>query len=116
MVVPCRILAEYSDPTKAGSTVAVIDPSTGGSEQLKTPFSSLGNISVCEAGGKLRLATVGTSPKKPSAVAVLEVASPAALAASTPADWTILQVSSKSEVCKCRCQVSQSSAIIMYAH
>ena len=58
-----RILAKYSDP-KAGGTVALIDPSSKKHATLSIPYASLGGLSVSEAGGRLLLATLGTSPKK----------------------------------------------------
>jgi hypothetical protein len=59
----CRIVAKYSDP-KTGGTVVLIDPSSGNSETVPIPYASLGSLSVSEAGGRLLLATVGTSPKR----------------------------------------------------
>ena len=51
-----------------------------------------------QVGGKLLVATTGGSPLKPSEVALLEVDSVEALAASTPEQWLVLQRSSKAQV------------------
>ena len=94
----CRILAKYSDPKAAGTTVVLLDPKTGAHEELALPRPSLGSLSVVEAKGKLLLATVGGSPKKPSAVIALQVGSPDELIKSKPSQWVVLKEASTSQV------------------
>ena len=94
----CRILAKYSDPKAAGTTVILLDLETGKHEELALPRPSLGSLSVVEAKGKLLLSTVGGSPKKPSAVIALEVASPEELIKSKPSQWVVLKEASTSQV------------------
>lgn len=80
-----RLVADYSDPSSAGSELIIIDPATGETVGVKSPYSSFGSLSV--AGGKL--VTVGGSPTRPSEVAVLDFKSDIATAGSE--QWTSLK-------------------------
>lgn len=51
-----------------------------------------------QVGGKLVVGTSGTSPLKPSEVALLEVSSVEELIASKPEQWQTLQRSSRAQV------------------
>lgn len=92
------ILAVYSAPETAGSTLAVINPADGSVKELKTPYTSYGNICVQQVNGRLLVGLLGTSPLKPSEVALLDVASVDELIASTPEQWQTLQRSSSAQV------------------
>lgn len=93
-----RILAKYSDPKASGTTVVLIDPDTGKSQELQTPRPSLGSLTVVESSGKLLISTVGGSSKKPSAVLALEVNSPDELLAAKPSQWVVLREASTTKV------------------
>jgi dipeptidyl aminopeptidase/acylaminoacyl peptidase len=92
------ILAVYSAPETAGSTLAVISPADGKVKELRTPYSSYGNVNVQQVNGRLLVGLLGTSPLKPSEVALLDVGSVDELIASTPEQWQALQQSSRAQV------------------
>ncbi len=56
LVKPCltsvlpthRLLVEYSDPARAGGSLAVVDPAMGTLTDLHTPFTSFGSLSVAQ--------------------------------------------------------------------
>ncbi|CAK0782907.1 hypothetical protein CVIRNUC_006102 [Coccomyxa viridis] len=91
-----RLLLVYSDPKKAGSTLAILDGAR--LQELSTPYTSFGSLSLGTAGGKLILATVGDSPTKASEVAVLTVDGPEQLLSAQPAQWEVLRKASKEEI------------------
>ncbi len=39
---------EYSDPARAGGSLAVVDPALGTLTDLHTPFTSFGSLSVAQ--------------------------------------------------------------------
>lgn len=39
---------EYSDPARAGGSLAVVDPASGTLTDLHTPFTSFGSLSVAQ--------------------------------------------------------------------
>ncbi len=43
-----RLLVEYSDPARAGGSLAVVDPTLGTLTDLHTPFTSFGSLSVAQ--------------------------------------------------------------------
>ena len=43
-----RLLVEYSDPARAGGSLAVVDPASGTLTDLHTPFTSFGSLSVAQ--------------------------------------------------------------------
>lgn len=43
-----RLLVEYSDPARAGGSLAVVDPKEGTLTDLHTPFTSFGSLSVAQ--------------------------------------------------------------------
>ena len=43
-----RLLVEYSDPARAGGSLAVVDPALGTLTDLHTPFTSFGSLSVAQ--------------------------------------------------------------------
>ena len=45
-VCVCRLLVQYSDPLRAGGSLAVVDPASGSLTDLHTPFTSFGSLSV----------------------------------------------------------------------
>ena len=49
LLLPCRLLAKYADPSQAGTSLAVIDIHSGSATQLKTKYSSYSNIVTAEA-------------------------------------------------------------------
>ena len=51
----------------------------------------------------MRVAAAAGSALQPAAIALLEAASPAALAGSKPGDWQLLQLSATSEVGRLGC-------------
>ncbi|KAL3136839.1 hypothetical protein ABBQ38_005546 [Trebouxia sp. C0009 RCD-2024] len=93
-----RLLVLYSDPLRAGGSLAVVDPASGSLTDLNTPFTSFGSLSVAQVGGKLLVATTGGSSRKPSAVALLEVDSVDDLLKAKPDQWQMIRLSTKSQV------------------
>ncbi|KAL3158064.1 hypothetical protein ABBQ32_011673 [Trebouxia sp. C0010 RCD-2024] len=93
-----RLLVLYSDPLRAGGSLAVVDPASGSLTDLRTPFTSFGSLSVAQVGGKLLVATTGGSSRKPSAVALLEVSCVDDLLKSKPDQWQMIRLSTKSQV------------------
>lgn len=47
-VCVCRLLVQYSDPLRAGGSLAVVDPASGTLTDLHTPFTSFGSLSVAQ--------------------------------------------------------------------
>ena len=90
----CRILTQYSDPKDLGATLAVIDPESGSSEKVETPFAFLGSLSVAEAGGKFILTSAGGSPTQPSVITALVLDSVDDLPSAKADQWRILKKSS----------------------
>ena len=43
-----RLLVQYSDPARAGGSLAVVDPTSGTLTDLHTPFTSFGSLSVAQ--------------------------------------------------------------------
>ncbi|DBB15202.1 TPA: hypothetical protein ACH3X3_004206 [Trebouxia sp. C0006] len=93
-----RLLVEYSDPARAGGSLAVVDPALGTLTDLHTPFTSFGSLSVAQVGGNLLVATTGGSSQKPSAVALLEVGNVDELIKSEAHQWQSVRLSTKSEI------------------
>jgi dipeptidyl aminopeptidase/acylaminoacyl peptidase len=96
-----RILAVFSDPKAAGSTLALIDPASGGLTRLDTPFTSYSGptLAVHESpDGGVRVAAAAGSALQPAAIALLEAASLDALAGSKAADWQLVQLSAATPV------------------
>ena len=65
----------YSDPKKAGSTLAILDGSQ--LQELSTPYSSFGSLSLGTAGPHFQASKDGTLPKSshPSLLPVIPLAS-----------------------------------------
>ena len=61
LLLPCRLLAKYADPSQAGTSLAVIDIHSGSVTQLKTKYSSYSNIVAAEAS---RLPDMHTHPSR----------------------------------------------------
>ncbi|PSC76207.1 dipeptidyl aminopeptidase acylaminoacyl peptidase [Micractinium conductrix] len=97
-----HILAVYSDPKKAGSTLALIDPATRSTSELATPFTSFSGptLAVHEApdGGALRVAAAAGSALQPAAVVLLEVDGVEALKGCGPGDWQVVRTSADIQV------------------
>ena len=49
LLLPCRLLAKYADPSQAGTSLAVIDIQSGSVTNLKTKYSSYSNVEAAEA-------------------------------------------------------------------
>lgn len=49
LLLPCRLLAKYADPSQAGTSLAVIDIHSGSVTHLKTMYSSYSNVVAAEA-------------------------------------------------------------------
>ncbi|KAI7838093.1 hypothetical protein COHA_008101 [Chlorella ohadii] len=99
-----RILAVFSDPKEAGSTLALIDPASGSMTRLDTPFTSYSGptLAVHESPeGGVRVSAAAGSALQPAAIALLEVASVDALAGSKPGDWQLVQLSAATQVDSC---------------
>lgn len=94
-MLPCRLLAKYSDPKEASGSIIVIDPKTGKSSKLPAPYTGFGDLSVVGE----QLVTVGTSPQKPSEVAVLQLGKDPA--SGKAEDWTSLRRALDLEVRLC---------------
>ena len=79
--------------------MVLIDPNSGEAKDVPIPYPTLGSLSVVETQGKLVLASIGRSPKKPSAVTALEVSSADELLSAKTSQWAVLKVGSKMKVC-----------------
>ncbi|CAL5220350.1 g2347 [Coccomyxa viridis] len=91
-----RLILVYSDPKKAGSSLAILDGDR--LRELSTPYSSYGSLSIGQTGDKLVLATVGGSPTQASEVALLIVDGVDQLLSAKPSQWETLRKSSKVEI------------------
>lgn len=93
----CRLLVQHSDPKAASQTLSILDMKTGATRGLQKPYAALGSLSALETGDSMRIATVGASPDKPSAVIALDCSADG-LADSTAEQWQVLKKSSAVEV------------------
>lgn len=98
LLLTCRIIAKYSSPTETGQRLILIDIEANCSEEIRSPFSSFGSLHAIEEGNELWVATIGSSPKRSSAVALLRTSLAKPLADITPEQWIILKESSKVQV------------------
>ena len=57
----CRLLLVYSDPKKAGSTLAILDGAQ--LQELSTPYTSFGSLSLGTAGPHSQPSTDWTLPE-----------------------------------------------------
>ncbi|KAK9833647.1 hypothetical protein WJX74_001712 [Apatococcus lobatus] len=93
-----RLLAVYNDPVETGSSMAVIDISSGSLTFVNNGYASQGNLSIVQVDDKLLVGIAGGSPTKPTEISLLETKDVDSLLASKPSDWTALRRASNVEV------------------